>query len=208
MSETLTLESGLIRQRHKPTKYSRWIALALIGGVIGAANLTLWRRFPRLSRLLEQTVATVPPRKVSFHFLECAGKRSVFILDNQTTEPIYARVQRVDFWKEYKEANIQYGVHIVKYKPPNATGFVDRSDRFDAPIPFATIPAHASVRYGVDLREQTGLYKVEVPYMETKDTDLVKRMNEGIHALTKDDFKRLETAWREAWSDTIVNKCQ
>ena len=50
---------------------------------------------------------------------------------------------------------------------------------------------------------------IETPFgMETKDADLVKRMNEGIHALTKEDFKRLETAWKEAWSSTIVNKCQ
>ena len=188
-------------------KLSRWIALVVIVLIMATAAFLLLRRYS-VHKLSIGTVAPVSTGNTTFQFLECAGKLSVFILNNQTTEPIYARVQRVDYWKEYKDANIQYGVHIVKYKPPNATEFVDRSDRFDAPIPFTTIPAHRTVRYGVDLREQSGLYKVGAPYMETKDADLVKRMNEGIHALTKEDFKRLETARKEAWSDTIVNKCQ
>lgn len=188
-------------------KLSRWIALVLIVLIMVTAAFFLLRSFSGRN-LSMGTVAPLATGNVTFQFLECAGKRSVFVLNNQTTERIFARVQRVDYWKEYKDADIQLGVHLVNYKAPNALDFVDRSNRWDAPIPFTVIPAHTRVRYGVDLREHTGLYKVRVPYMESKDADLVKRMNEGIHALTKDDFKRLETSWKEAWSDAIANKCQ
>ena len=189
-----------------PIKRFHWITFALIGFAIAIATLILWRRHPTQS--LEQTVAPVPAGNVSFRFVECAGKRSVFIFDNQTSEPIYARVQHVDYWPEYRDANMQYGVHIVKYKSPTASDFVDRSDRFDAPPSITTILPYSNIRYGVALRERDGLYKVMVPYIETKDVDLVNRMNQGIQALTKDDFKRLETAWKEAWSETAANRCK
>lgn len=184
-------------------KPSQWLAIAVAAGLVTSVAC-LSRRDPQL----ESLVPPVTTGNVSFRFVECAGHRSVFVLDNQTSEPIYARVEGVDYWPQYRDANMKYGVHIVKYKSPNATDFVDRSDRFDAPPGFTTILPYTNIRYGVHLREPNGLYKVMVPYIETKDVDLVNRMNQGIHALTKDDFKRLEIAWKEAWSETAVNRCQ
>jgi hypothetical protein len=208
MPETFPIESSLIRQGHVAMKRSLWITIALTTVIVAVTGVILWRRFNKQTQFLAQTVAPVRAENVSFRFSECAGKRSVFVLDNQTTQPIYARVQRVDYWPEYRDTNMQYGVHIVKYQALNAADFVDRSDRFDAPIPFTTVLPYSNIRYGVDLREQTGLYKIMVPYIETKDIDLVNRMNEGIQALTEDDFKRLETAWKAAWSETAANRCK
>jgi hypothetical protein len=175
---------------------------------VSAVLVTSGGCLSRRDQHLEELVSPIPTGNVSFRFFECASNRSVFVFGNQTSEPIYARVQRVDYWTQYRDANMQYGVHIVKYRAPNAAEFVDRSDRFDAPPGFTTILPYTDIRYGVDLREQNGRYKVMVPYIETKDVDLVNRMNEGIHALTKDDFKRLKTAWKEAWSETVVNRCK
>ena len=100
------------------------------------------------------------------------------------------------------------GQNIARLTCNTASDFVDRSDRFDAPPSITTILPYANVRYGVDLREQDGLFKIMVPYIENKDADLVSRMSEGIHALTKDDFKRLETSWKETWSEPAVNRCK
>lgn len=182
---------------------SRWIMLT-VSAVLVSSGACLSRRDPKL----EKQMPPISVGNVSFRFVECAGNRSVFVLDNQTSEPIYARVQRVDDWSQYRDANMQYGVHIVKYKSPNASDFADRSDRFDAPPSFTSVLPYSNIRYGVYLREQTGLYKIMVPYIEAKDSDLVNRMNEGIQALTIDDFKRLEGAWKEAWSETAANRCQ
>jgi hypothetical protein len=201
--EPFSIDAGLIRRMHMPMKPSRWIVLA-VSAVLVTSDACLSHRDPHLEKL----VAPIPTANVSFRFVECAGNRSVFILDNQTSEPIYARVQHVDYWPEYRSANMQYGVHIVKYKSPTASDFVDRSDRFDAPPSFTTILPYSNIRYGVYLREQTGLYKIMVPYIENKDAELVTRMNDGVQALTKDDFKRLETAWKEAWSETAANRCK
>jgi hypothetical protein len=157
---------------------------------------------------LEKQVPPASPGNVSFRFVECAGNRSVFVLDNQTSEPIYARVQRADQWPQFRDANMEYGVHIVKYKSPAAADFDDRSDMFDAVLRLKTIPPNSNVRYGVYLREQTGVYTIMVPYLEGRDADLARRMDEGIGNLSKDDDKRLETAWKEVWSETAANRCR
>jgi hypothetical protein len=188
-------------------KRSHRIGLVLFALVVGVGALILWRLVHPKTQSLAPIFAPVPTGNVSFRFVECAGKLSVFVLDNQTSQRIYARVQPVD-WPEYRGANIQYGVHLVKYKSPTATNFVDYNGGFDAPPSFSTVLPYSNIRYGVDLREQAGLYKIMVPYIETKDSDLVSRMEEGIQALTRDDFKRLETAWKETWSEPAVNRCK
>src|SRR5437870_13777467 len=89
MPETFSIDAGLIRRMHMPMKPSRWIALA-VSSVLVTSSACLSRRDPQLEKL----VPPIPTGNVSFRFVECAGNRSVFVLDNQTSEPIYARVQR------------------------------------------------------------------------------------------------------------------
>jgi hypothetical protein len=138
--------------------------------------------------------------------LECAGKRSVFILENQLDHPIYAQVQRVDYWKEYKEANLQLGVHHIERVAPDAVNSKDVRTGWDAPPPFKMIPPCASVRYGVDLRTGESKYRVKVPYME--DAEVARRLNEDFASIIKQNFERVRASWKEVSSDIVTNKCQ
>jgi hypothetical protein len=193
-------------------KYSFRITIALLAFLLGIAAFLFWSGLriphPQLSSVSESN--QIPPvkieGKVNLRFLECAGKRSAFILENLTDHPIYARVQRVDYWKEYKDADIELGVHLIEYKAPNSQKFEDASPMWDAPMPFRMISPYSKVRYGVDLWKGQGEYKVKVPYME--DAEVARRLNEDWVSIIKQDFERVKASWKEVESDVITNHCQ
>ena len=193
-------------------KYTVRITIALLAFACGTAAVLLWLawRMPHQqspSVDANKPVPSISPeRKVYFRFLECAGERSVFLLENQTDYPIYAQVQRVDYWQEYKDADIELGVHYIERVPRNITNAEGERDRWHAPPPFRMIPPYSSVRYGVALSTGEGEYRVRVPYME--DGELVRRLNEDFPSVLRYDFERLRASWREVWSDTITNRCQ
>ena len=155
----------------------------------------------------QQTETLVPPikGKVEFYLLECVGKRSVFILENQTDHSIYAGVQRADFWKEFKDANLELGLHLIEYKPPDAETFEDVSGRWDAVDPFREIIPNSKVRYGVDLQQAKGEYIVKVPYME--DAEVARRLDEDFASIIRQDFERVKSSWKKVRSNVITNQC-
>src|SRR5215471_14352493 len=143
----------------------RSLLLLLILVVAGAGFLAS-RAWHRSAAVAENRI---PPadlhREVSLRFLECAGKRAVFVLENGTDHPIYVRVHRHDFWPEFKDANLQYGLHLIEYKASSDAPARDVGDVFDAVENFRPIMPNEIVRYGVDLRAGPGQYTVKVPYM-------------------------------------------
>jgi len=143
--------------------------------------------------------------KVSFRFIQCAGNRAVFLLDNGTDHRIFARVHRADFWKEFKEADFEYGVHLISYKAPDSQDFVDAGPMFDAVEPFRTIMPQETIRYGVDLWKGPGEYSVKVPYME--DAEVARRLDEDFPSIIKREFERVKASWKEASSDVVTNTC-
>ena len=185
-------------------QYTFRVTIALLAFLLGIAAFLFWSglRTPRnqLSTVTESN--HINPisiaGQVSFRFLECAGKRSVFILENQTDHPIYVRVERADYWKEYKDANMELGVHFIDYKAPDAQAFKHVSPAWDALIPFRIMPPHTSIRYGVYLWKEQGEYKVSVPYLE--DAEVARRLDE--------DFDHVEASWKEVTADTVTNRCQ
>ncbi|HLM03269.1 MAG TPA: hypothetical protein VK400_19610 [Pyrinomonadaceae bacterium] len=192
-------------------KYSFRLITAISTFALGVAAFSAWFAFyylPSQSVSTQQTIESLvmlPEGQVTFRFLECAGKRSVFILENQTERPIFARFQRVDYWKEYKDANIQLGLHLIDYKAPDAQSFEDASGRWDAVIPFKEIPPHTFVRYGVDLSRARGEYRVRVPYMD--DAEVAQRFDHDFVFKVRENFERNFASWKEASSDVITNRC-
>jgi hypothetical protein len=193
-------------------KYTFRFTATLLAFLLGIAVFLFWSGWRVSSWQSSSTSESnqVPPikidRKVYLRFLECAGKRAVFVLENETDHPIYARVQRVDYWKEFKDADIELGVHLIEYKAPNSQKFEDVSPMWDAPMPFRMIPSYSRVRYGVDLWKGQGEYQVKVPYMD--DAEVARRLNEDWVSIIKQDLERVKMAWKEVESDIITNSCQ
>ncbi len=193
-------------------KYSLRFITAISTFALGVAAFATWFAFyylPSQSVSMQQPIeslVTPPEGQVTFRFLECAGKRSVFILENQTEHPIFSRFQRVDYRKEWKDANIQLGLHLIDYKAPDTQSFEDVSGRWDAVIPFKEIPPHTFVRYGVNLSRAQGEYKVKVPYMD--DAEVAQRFDHDDVFKVKENFERNFASWKEASSDVITNRCQ
>jgi hypothetical protein len=191
-------------------KYSFRISIALLTFLLGIGAFLLLSRswysssLPVSERNLIQRIDF--DGNVSLRFLECAGKRAVFLLENTTDHPIYARVRRVDFWNEFKEANLQYGVHTIEYKTVEAQNFEDVSDVFDAPGSFQIIVPRMPVRYGVDIRRGPGGYRVTVPYIE--DVEVARRLDEDFASIIKQDFERVRTSWKRVSSDVVTSPCQ
>jgi hypothetical protein len=193
-------------------KYGFRLITAISTFALGVAAFSAWFAFyylPSQNVSTQQTIESlvIPPEvQVTFRFLECAGKRSVFILENQTERPIYARFQRADYWKEWRDANIQLGLHLIDYKAPDAQNFEDVSARWDAVIPFKEISPHTFVRYGVDLSSAQGEYKVQVPYMD--DAEVAQRFDHDFVFKVKENFERNFASLKYASSDIITNRCQ
>lgn len=88
-------------------KYTVRIAVALLAFLFGATAFVCWSmlRVPHQHSTSVEESGSIPPinieGKVYFRFLECAGNRSVFVLENQTDHPIYAQVERVNFFAQY-----------------------------------------------------------------------------------------------------------
>ena len=192
-------------------KHTYRIITAISAFVIGVVAFSAWLFFSYVPKQVSVTqqqteVLVSPPEgKVDFYFLECAGKRSVFILENQTDHSIYARVHRADFWKEFKDANLEFGLHLIEYKAPDAVNFEDVSARWDAVEPFREIAPNSKVRYGVDLRQAKGEYIVKVPYME--DAEVARRLDEDFASIIKQDFERVKASWKEVRTNVIMNQC-
>lgn len=152
----------------------------------------------------------IPPAdvrgEVTLRFLECAGTRSVFLLDNGTDHRIFARVQRADFWEEFKEANLEYGVHKIQYRALGAKAFIDVGPIFDAVDRFQTIMPKETIRYGVDLWRGPGEYIVKVPYME--DAEVARRLDEDFPTVVKYELDRVRAAWKEVLSDVVTEPCR
>ena len=191
-------------------KYTFRIITAISAFVIGVVAFSAWLFFsyvPKQSLATQQKMEVlVPPPegKVNFYFLECAGKRSVFILENQTDHSIYAKIHRHDFWKEFKDYNLEFGLHLIEYKAPGSS-FEDVSARWDAVEPFREITPNTKVRYGIELRKAQGEYIVKVPYME--DAEVARRLNEDWVSIIKQDFERVKASWKEVRTNIITNQC-
>lgn len=192
-------------------RYTVRIAVALLAFLFGTTAFLCWSmlRVPHQHFTSAEESNSIPPinfeGKVYFRFLECAGNRSVFILDNQTDHPIYAQVQRVDYWKEYKDADIELGVHHIEDVASTAVNPEEARTAWDAPPPFKMIAPYSSVRYGVDFGKGKSKYKVKVPYME--DGEVVRRLNENFPSMLKHDFERVKASWKIVSSDVVTNRC-
>ncbi len=191
-------------------KNSFRIVTATLAFVIGI--LAVWLTVYLLNKQASDTqrqvelLVTPPEGKVDFYFLECAGKRSVFILENGIEHSIYARVRRADFWKEFKDANLEIGLHLIEYKSPDKKDFVDVSGHWEALDPFKEIKPNSKVRYGVDLDNRKGEYVVKVPYIE-EDAEVAQRLNKDFASIIKQDFERVNNSWKEVKTEIITNQC-
>jgi hypothetical protein len=152
----------------------------------------------------------IPPanlhREVSLRFLECARKHAVFVLENGTDRPIYARVHRADFWQDFKDANLQFGLHQIEYRPSSDAPVEDLGPMFDAIDNFRPVMPNEVVRYGVVLRAGPGEYTVTVPYME--DAEIARRLNEEWPAVIETDFARVKASWRHVSSGVVTTTCR
>ena len=188
--------------------YGLRIVCALITFSIGISASFLWVRL-----WSDQSVRSLDNRipagnvtgKITFRFIGCAGNRAVFLLDNGTDHRIFARVQRVDFWKEFEEADLEFGVHLIRYKAPGAKDYVDAGPIFDAVEPFQAIMLHQTIRYGIDLWQGPGEYIVTVPYME--DSEVARRLDEDFPMMLKLEFERVKASWKRVSSEVVTNTC-
>ena len=140
---------------------------------------------------------------VVFSFRECAGKFSVFLLENHLADPIYAPVQRVDFWKEYKKANMELGVHYVERVPPIPKPNVFSVGPWDAPIALRKIASGTSVRYAIQIPNDKANYRVRVPYGE-----VARKLEEDIDNIIKTDEPLIDASWKVVVSPTGPNRCR
>ena len=187
-------------------KYTARVCIGLTTFLLGTgAFLLATRTWSDASGLGDQIPPVNITDKVTLRFLNCAGTRSVFLLENSTEHPIYARVDRADFWKEFKDANLEFGVHLIAYKSSGSKDFEDASPVWDAVLPFQTIMPHATVRYGVDLWKGPGEYRVKIPYMD--DVEMARRLDEDFGTIIKQESQPVKASWSEASSDIVSNSC-
>lgn len=188
-------------------KYTYRIIIALSAFLLGVVTFLYYQS---LSKQVPNQIAPVAIEgQVTFRLQGCAGKHSVFILENQTGEAIYAPLQIGGFerWREFYDAGLELGMVIVEYQAPNSQGFNDVTlPTLKQPLAFIIVAPHQSVKFGVDLLESGGVYRVKAPYLELKDAVPILRTNES-GALTVKDSERLQAAWKEAWSEPLRNDC-
>jgi hypothetical protein len=188
-------------------KYGLRIICAAITFAIGVGAFFFWLRICESTHsALDNRIPVADVKgEVTLRFIGCAKNRAVFLLDNGTDHRIFAKVQRADFWKEFKEANLEFGVHLVQYKSPEAESFIDVGPMFDAVQPFQPIMSQETVRYGIDLWEGSGEYRVKVPYME--DAEVVRRLDEEFPEFLKHEIERVRASWKEVSADVVTNTC-
>ena len=189
-------------------RYRFRIVCAVLTCLIGIGVSLVWRvSFTQPGHFTDDRIPSGDVTgKVTLRFIECSGTRAVFLLDNGTDHRIFARVQRADFWQEFKEANLQYGVHKIHYRAHDAKNFIDVGPIFDAVDRFQTIMPQETIRYGVDLWRGPGEYIVKVPYME--DGEVVRRLDQEFPDFLKHQFERVKAAWKEVSSDVVTEPCR
>jgi len=143
---------------------------------------------------------------VVLSFRECVGGFSVFVLENHLKTPIYARVQRVDYWDEYKKGNMELGVHYVERVPPPPPQKYPSLGPWDAPPAFRKIGAGVQVRYAIQIPDDKAEYRVRVPYME--NGEVVRRLDEDTENLIKNEMPLVEASWKEVFSSVSANRCR
>ena len=188
------------------THARRALFLSLVMLIAAAAVILsspFWRRSYTRDTL-------IPPvnfvGRVTLRFDGCAGRLGVFLLENKTDHPIFARVHRSDHWPEFKQANLQFGLHKIYYKASGAADFGYVGPMFDAVDTFRPIQPHETVRYGIDLTKGPGEYTVTVPYIE--DAEVARGLNENWPAWVKEQLDRVTAAWQEVSSGIVTNTCQ
>lgn len=181
---------------------NRFILILTLAAVLICPPVLL---FPHSSSARQQPAATTARRRegqVSFRFLECSGHLPIFLLENGTGQAIYASVQRVDYWEEWKNADALFGIHFIEYKAPAAPGFEDKSPVQHVPIRFSEIPPHGRVRYGVTLPKLKGEFRVRVGY--TREYEILQRTDMGMRMFSnEEDAARFRSSWQEVTSDIV-----
>src|SRR5574341_146415 len=174
--------------------------------LVAAGAFILFSRFWRRSSTTNNRVPPVDVTgRVTVRFDGCAGRRAVFLFETGMDYPIFARVHPTD-WPDFKEANLQYGLHKVYYKASGAMDFKYVGPMFDAVDYFRPIMPRENVRYGVDLWKGPGQYTVTVPYME--DAEVARGLNENWVAMVKEQLPRVNASWKEVSSGIVTNTCQ
>lgn len=122
---------------------------------------------------------------INLNYRSCEGDLAVFILENKSRKPIFARVNPVPYWEKWKRANAQYGTFTLVFKVSESNEIIKISDKFDAPRSFTTIRPGMKIRYGIPLRKGTGIYKVGVPFI---DSTRMKKMLDNFANLTSEQI--------------------
>jgi hypothetical protein len=183
----------------------RTFLVALLVILFGATiTYRVWLRSSYLSD--NRIPPAVLHKEVTLHFLECAGKRAVFVLQNGTDHRIYAMVHPADYWEEFKHAKLQYGLHLIEYKASGQTATKNVGPTFDAVELFRPIVSNETVRYGVNLGADPGEYTMKIPYMD--DEELARRLNEDWPTMLKTEFERVKASWRYVSSPVVTTTCQ
>ena len=177
------------------------IVLVTVGALIWVSHF--WCDSPAKDNRIPSVDVT---GRVTLHFNGCAGTRGVFLLENGLDWPIYASVHPADFWREFKDAKLQFGLHKIYYKAPGATDFEYIGPMFDVGGSFRPIMPHETVRYGVDLWKGPGEYTVTVPYMG--DADVARGLSENWVAMVKEQLERVDASWKEVSSGKVTNTCK
>ena len=183
----------------------RALVLTIVILVIGAATLFAYRTWNRSTTLADYRIPAVRLHPaVTLRFAQCAGKLAVFVLENGTDHPIYARVYPRESWPEFRDANLQYGLHLIEYKSSPNGRTQDIGPMFDLVENFRPIMPDERVRYGINLHAGPGEYTVKVPYMQ--DAEVARSLDDMWK--TRPDFERVKKSWLEASSGVVTTTCQ
>ena len=193
-------------------KHSYHVITAISAFVLGVAAVSAWLFFRYTSKqniVTQQTedLVTPPKEKIDFYFFECAGKKSVFLLENLTNHSIYTRVPRTVFRKKSKNATSEFGLDLIKYKAPEMVNFEYVVRRGGVVAPFREISPNSKVKYDIDLRQIQGEYIVTVLYIE--DAEVARQINkDSDYGMKQKNLDRFFALWKEVDSDIVTNRCQ
>ena len=194
-------------------KHSYRVIIAISAFVFGVTAVSAWLFFrytPKQNVFIQQQIGDLvapPEEKVDFYFLECAGKKSVFLLENLTDNSIYTRVPRIVFRKNSKNASSEFGLDLIKYKAPEMANFEYVVRRGGVVAPFREISPNSKVKYDIDLRQKQGEYIVTVLYLE--DAEVARQINEDSdYGMKQKNLDRFFALWKEVDSNIVTNRCQ
>jgi hypothetical protein len=183
----------------------RAFLLALVILVIGVGAFLAFRTRHDSTTSADNRIPPVRLHpEVSLRFVQCAGTVAVFLLQNGTDNPIYARVYPRESWPEFRDANLQYGLHLIEYKSSPNAPVRDVGPMFDLVENFRPIMPDERVRYGVNLHAGPGEYTVKVPYMQ--EAEVARSLDEAWHI--RPDFERVKNSWLYASSSVVTTTCQ